>query len=126
MTLHQFNAGVKQYKRYSSLMLGAVGLAAVVYGAVVISFARDLSNFGASLFGWEHVDLIRAMLLLPLVVAVLGGAVIVQLLTHKDRRVMCPHCESLLVDRPVRLVTVATHNCPFCGKQVIDAEGARD
>jgi hypothetical protein len=83
-----------------------------------------LTALGVRLFGAAQADLVGPLALVPVVVVLLAGSALVQQLVSKDRRAVCPHCRRLLVGGTVRLVTVATRHCPFCGQQVTEEPNA--
>lgn len=55
---------------------------------------------------------------------ILGGSGTIYLCVHMNRRhlknplLVCPHCHSSLHD--LAYIVVASHNCPSCGRQVLE------
>jgi hypothetical protein len=124
VTLQEFNNGVRRYQRLGLILLGGTGLAIVAYGVAVIGFSGPLLALGNRLFGPAQADLISPLAGVPVVVLMLAGAAFIQQLVSRDRRVVCSHCQRLLAGGTVRLVAVATGNCPFCGERVIEEPDA--
>ena len=50
-------------------------------------------------------------------VVIFGGSWLMIRGTRRDGRLICPHCDSLLVG--VQHWVIATRNCPKCGKRVV-------
>ncbi len=118
--LQEFNNGVRRYQRLGLILLGVTGLAIAAYGVAVVGFAGPLLALGNRLFGPAQANLISLLAGVPVVVLMLAGSAFIQQLVCKDQRVVCSHCQRLLAGGTVRLVTVATGNCPFCGRRVIE------
>jgi hypothetical protein len=125
VTLQEFNYGVRRYQRLVLILLGVTGLAIATYGIAVVGFAGPLLALGNRLFGPAQANLISPLAAAPVVVLMLAGSAFIQQIVSRDRRVVCSHCQRLLASGTVRLVTVATGNCPFCGQRVIEEPDAK-
>jgi len=122
MTVEEFNQSASEYQRR---ILAVIGLAAFAcFGCFAISlwifdvlgqqaikalYVKYLGNIGS--------EILLGLTPLPAVLILFACIWYGERRVSADPRIRCPHCDKVLA--PMRHLVVATRNCPFCGRKVL-------
>jgi DNA-directed RNA polymerase subunit RPC12/RpoP len=96
------------------------GIGIVVWVAAIVAFNPQLLILGARIFGPENPNIIRPVLLLPVILAMFIASALSHRPVRNDQRLICAQCGRLLRSPPARMIVIASCNCPYCGSQVLE------
>ena len=120
MNISEFSRVSTAYQKQSLIAcIGPLSIALVCIVAYA-PFQRRFESFLSSRFDSTAVDVLTVLpMAMPTVLAL---AFMIPLARRIERRagVPCPHCSKALANH--RAIVIASRNCPYCGKRVIEDE----
>ena len=117
-TLDDFRGACGAYRRQMLTVFGITLLTLVVAIAVGIAFKSEIRGFFTHQFNAAVGDALMGTMPVPAVIVLLLGSSLIQRRARRTAALRCPHCGKQL--EGIQTVVIATRNCGFCGKQVIE------
>jgi hypothetical protein len=120
MSIPEFNRAADLYNKRSFIAILGPSAVCLLCVFAYMPFQRGFESFLSTRFGSFTVDVLTTLpMCLPTIIMILW---IVWLSRRIERQagIPCPHCAKSLAG--ARAIVVASRNCPFCGKRVIDEE----
>jgi hypothetical protein len=118
MKIQEFNEAVSQYRRRTLTVLGFILLLMVPYFTLVLTFVDRLRRFYTVNFGEGTADVLMGLSPLPALIALLVGLGLNDRRAKRAPRLYCQHCAKEMYSS--QQLTIATRNCPHCGKTVLE------
>jgi hypothetical protein len=116
----EFDESIVAYKRSLYVTLATAAIGFVVWAALILACESQLLSIGSRLFGHDSRDLIRPVLLLPVIVAMFIASAWSHRPIKSDHRLTCSQCGKFLGSVPARMIVMASGNSPYRGTQILD------
>jgi endogenous inhibitor of DNA gyrase (YacG/DUF329 family) len=123
MSIPEFNRAAKVWQKRSATAILVPGAILIVCGMACAPFHQRFESFLATKFDSFAADILAV---LPLGLAVIIMLLCIVWLTGRVERqfgIPCPHCAKALAAH--NAIVIASRNCPYCGKRVIDDDDAK-
>ena len=117
MTIEQFNEAAGRYRRLWYLWLGIGTVLSMCAFALPAIFREPLHDYYSHRFTPQIVDVMIGLSVFPSVPLLFACMFYADHVSKKYPSFCCPHCMKVIVYNAQ--ITIATHNCTYCGKRVL-------
>ena len=118
VNVEEFNqCAVRYTKRSLIACLTPLGILLVLVSAYA-PFSRKFEAWLASKFGATQADLLATAPYALVTILAFGALIVFARRVDRQFGIACAHCKKPLIN--FRHVVIASRNCPYCGKRVIE------